>query len=589
MKLVGRRLGWFWAFTFALAVGATAAPAILPLSEVKPGMKGYGKTVFEGLEIAKFDFEVVDVLETDGFATNLILVKVGGKRIDKVGGIAAGMSGSPLYIDDKMVGAVAFTTPFSDTHYGYATPIEDMLKVFDLNPPTLDVAALPTIAGLPAGTPLLVGGLRGRAFDAVSRWLSRHGLRAVPTSRTQAEPQLAPAPSEEPTVAGVMLPGSSVAASLTTGDVVLTALGTVTWRDGDRLLAFGHPFMQRGATSLFMHPAYVYGVIPAQDLAFKVGAPSGPPVGAFIQDRAAGLGGLLQAKAKSFGLQVTVKDETLNRERTYNSEVVLDRDLAPTLAAVSLLQALDEVMDRLGAGSAQLDWEVNADGLTEPLKGHDRVYSSSDVTAELVPGPLFALDALLRNDFAEVTPTRVKINAVTSAARRTVRILGVRCEPAEPRAGTTAKVIVRLQPYRGQATSQTLEIAIPAGAQGRLVLDVHGRMEGVFSPLSQAALMAGGLDAPASLPELVNALAQAPRGDTLTAELVTPEADAERSQLTERLRNLPAPDLFSEEPQSLPTVTADNDLSTRPLARVAATLAQVVQGRWRQSLTVAAP
>ncbi|NUP98504.1 MAG: hypothetical protein HUU35_01480, partial [Armatimonadetes bacterium] len=388
-----------------------------------------------------------------------------------------------------------------------------------------------------------------------------------------------------------LVPGSAVAASLTTGDIVLTALGTVSWRGDDRLLAFGHPFLQRGATSIFLHPAYIYGVVPSVELPFKVGAPAGPPVGAFVEDRAAGLGGVLGRVARSVTLSIDAGDGGLGRRRTLNVQAVLDDELAPTLLAVTIMQAMAEVMDRAGGGTARMEWSIEGEGLAQPLRRDDLIYSANDIIGEAMPGPLFTLDALLRNDFSLVVPKRVEVKVDVLQERRTARLIEVTCEPKTAKAGDEVTVRARLQPYRGQPLERNLTFRIPADtAPGSLVVEVHGRPAAADGPLSQAVLMARGLAPPASLDELVRVLSSAQRGNSLSAELLTPEAANSRQQVFERLDAMPSLDLFSEEPQALPTLGGALEVGVaRPLAQAEVTLDHVVQGRLRTNLAVLAP
>ncbi|MBI2298369.1 MAG: hypothetical protein HYU66_05350 [Armatimonadetes bacterium] len=576
-----RRSAWLLVCLCVCTTAAWPATAIKKFSELKPGMKGIGKTVVRGFDIVSFDFEILDVLESAGFANDLLLIRCSGPVIDQTGGIAAGMSGSPLYIDNALVGAVAATTTMADTHVGYATPIEDMLKLWELGTPPVTVAAGANRL-LPVGTPVLCSGVRGRALDAVGLVLRRYGCRALAADPKPMGPQ--PPAAVQPDQG--LQAGSSLAASLTDGDVVLTALGTVTWRDGDRVLAFGHPFMQRGTTSLFLHQAYISAVVKSVELPFKIGSPAGEPVGVIVQDRSAGLAARIGPQADSFELEILARDETLKRERSFKVKVVQDAELAPSLVAVCVMQAMDEVRDRVGGGMARMSWQVAADGLDQPLARDDMIYSADDITGEALPGPLYSLDALLRNDFGTVTPRKVSVRVVTSEERSTVRLVGLTLNPARPVAGKELAVTARLQPYRGAIFEKTLTLTVPATATGRLVVDVHGRPEGVDSPLSEAALVSGGLTPPSSLVELRAALSEALRGNTLSAELLSLEAADERTRVIEQLRHLPVRDLFSDTATTFPVLGGGAAPSTRPLARAEATLDQVVQGRWREVVTV---
>jgi len=575
--------------SLALSTGYAqhAAPPILPLSELHRGQTGEGRTVLQGTTIESFSFEVLDVLETDGFAGNLVLIHCSGPVIERCGGIAAGMSGSPLFIDGKLIGAVAFTTPFADTTYGYATPIEDMLKVLDFGTAPVRAVSRGLLDDLPAGTPIMVGGLRGRAFEMLRKCLAKAGQRAV----QEPDGPTVPANPQPPETDADLVEGSAIGASLSTGDIVLTALGTLTWRDGDRILAFGHPFLQRGPTSLFLHPAYIYGVVPSMELPFKVGAPAGPPLGSFVQDRSSGLGGLLGRPAASFGLKVTASDQLLKRDRTLNVRLIQDEALAPTLVAVTIMQAMSEVTDRAGGGTAEVEWTITGTGLAQPLTRKDMVYSAEDLLSAALPGPLFALDALLRNDFAAVEPQNVDVRVAMTSARKTARLVSVTCTPTTVKPGEMITVTVHLQPFRAKAIEQTLKLRVPDDTPaGKLIVDLHGRPEALDGPLSQAALMLRGLAPPASLAELVAALGAAQRGNALAAELLTPEAAALREAMSERLRALGPVDLFSDELQALPTIPQDVSAGGgEAMARAEAILEQVVQGRLRATVQVTAP
>lgn len=564
------------------AASALAAPPILPLEEVKPGMVGVGRSVFEGTRIDEFPFEVIDVMQSDGYNTSLILVRLSGELIDNLGGIAAGMSGSPLFVDGKLIGAVAFTTPNSDTRVGYATPIEDMLKVFDQETPDE-----PATAALPAGTPILAGGLRGRALAAVGRLMGRRGWRVIPSGR----PAQATAAGDEDGPGAGLTEGSALAVSLTAGSVAMTAIGTLTYRDGDRILAFGHPFLKRGSTSLFLSEAFIYDTVWSAELPFKIGSPLGNPIGAVVQDREAGLAGRLGATADSFALSVEATDTTLGRSRRLTVDIVHDQALAPSLTAVVLMEAMGEVMDRDGGGTATIEWTIEADGLPEPLRLSDMLYSPEDLVGEAIGGPLFGLDALLRNDFAEVRPSRVTMTVSTSDEQRTARLVEATIEPATLRAGQPCRVTVTLQPFRAPAMSRELTFTVPAAtAPGRYVLDLHGRLSAA-GPLSQAALAAAGLAPPRDLPALLAALSATQRGNGLTAELLTPEAAEMRRTARELVSDQPPAEAFlADEPSTLPTVAIE--LGAGPVvatARAETMLDRVVLGRLQRSVEVVAP
>jgi len=542
--------------------------AILGVEDLKPGMKGIGKTVFHGTTVENFDFEIIDVLYTEGFATDLILIKVGGEPIERIGGICAGMSGSPLFIGDHMIGAIAFTTPMADTHYGYATPIKDMLKVLEMageeksrpNSPSEKLAGPapaesspeeaepkegepatsyqdepqpgePQEAGmktsrrpsllelLPAQTPVMVGGLRGRPFEMLARRLRAWNLRPVQSSTALVTEAVEPDP---------LKPGSAIGLSLVTGDVTVTALGTLTYRYGDRILAFGHPFMQRGETSLFLSPAYIYEVVKSLDMPFKIGAPLGEPVGAITQDRVAGVAGRLRREADYFTLQARVEDRDLGRSRRVTVRVVRDDLLAPGLIAVALLQVLDDTLDRLGGGTVEATWVLSGAGLDRPVKRNDLFFSEEDIAAETVTGLLGATDRLLRNEFQEVRLEEVDVRLEAQRQPRTARLLEATVTPSRAKPGDTLQLQVQWQPYRGQPETKELSLTIPADFEEDVaVIAIHGRENRATLGMNGEIVVATGdpMRPARDWPALLKQLEQENKGNTLVAELVTEEGD----------------------------------------------------------------
>lgn len=572
------RKGWWkgWVGVWlAVGFGLHLAPvgAILGVEDLKPGLKGIGKTVFHGTTVETFDFEVIDVLYTEGFATDLILIKVGGEPIERIGGICAGMSGSPLFIGDHMIGAIAFTTPMADTHYGFATPIKDMLKVLEmvdaeksargspsekLESPTPEGStpaeaepkagepatsyqeepqpSEPQEAGmktsrrpsllelLPAQTPVMVGGLRGRSFEMLASRLRRWNLRPVQSSTALVAEAVEPDP---------LKPGSAVGLSLVTGDVTVTALGTLTYRYGDRILAFGHPFMQRGETSLFLSPAYIYEVVKSLDMPFKIGAPLGEPVGAITQDRVAGVAGRLRQEADYFTLQARVEDRDLGRSRRVTVRVVRDDLLAPGLMAVALLQVLDDTLDRLGSGTVEATWVLSGAGLDRPLKREELFFSEEDIAAETVTGLLGAADRLLRNEFQAVRLEEVDVRLKAQRQPRTARLLAATVTPAKAKPGDTIRLQVQWQPYRSQPETKELSLTIPADFEEDVaVIAIHGRENrATLGTNGEIVVATGDPVRPArDWPALLRQLEQENKGNTLVAELVTEEGTKEEER-----------------------------------------------------------
>jgi hypothetical protein len=283
----------------------------IALDEVKVGQRGYGLSVFAGGQPERFDVEVIGVMRNMSPDMSYILARLSGRGLES-SGIAAGMSGSPVFLDGRLAGAVSFGWPFSKEAIGGITPIASMRRLTTLGgplpvtpPPPVELSALlagqvptdllarqlarlrPVLGGAPDGALASVGWSTS-GFGELSRGVLHQALGSVtPAGRMPAAPGVRPPD---------LVPGSAVAAVLVSGDFQLAATGTVTDHLGDRILAFGHPFLGLGPVRLPMAAAEVLTVLSSQYTSFKI-ANLGQTVGAFEQDRQAGIAGRLGAEA----------------------------------------------------------------------------------------------------------------------------------------------------------------------------------------------------------------------------------------------------------------------------------------------------
>ena len=265
------------ALSICLALGSilpAGAEEFLPLSDVREGMHGYAKTVVHGTKIDTFDVDVLGIMKNKGSAGgDLVLVKVSGPLIDETGGIAQGMSGSPVYIDGKLLGAIAYGFPQSDGRIGMVTPISDMLRLW-----TIDSGEEKKESGtdrdlIPLATPLMASGYTPSGMEFLTDKMKDFNM--VPYSAASAGVDEMPRPLEA---------GGAVSATLVTGDLKLGAVGTVTYVDKDHMVAFGHPFLDKGSSSYFMHNSYIFTVVPSRNIPFKLGS-VGAEIGMVNEDR----------------------------------------------------------------------------------------------------------------------------------------------------------------------------------------------------------------------------------------------------------------------------------------------------------------
>ena len=312
---------------------ATAAPefdpaTMMPVSEVQRGMTGIGKSVFQGTKIEEFGVEILGVLTAADLGGDVILARMtSGVPFDRDAGAVAGMSGSPIYIDGRLVGALALGWSFSKEPIFGITPIRQMLESLDRpkslpeqtaespRPPALlrdreitrarvasgtdpDAPAFAdekTIVLRPLSTLVSCSGFTREGMVQAGRVLARNGLQAAPGGGPM------------PGVDAELEPGAAIGVQLMSGDFDMTAVGTVTYRDGDSLIAFGHPLMQLGETDLPMTSAYIHDIVPGIQSSMKMASPL-VVHGRLLQDRPWSVGGAIGEPPQMVPVSIRVRD-----------------------------------------------------------------------------------------------------------------------------------------------------------------------------------------------------------------------------------------------------------------------------------------
>lgn len=535
------------------AARAETSAEFMPLADVKPGMKGTGKTVVEGTRIDTFDVEVLGVLKGEAATGDLVLVRVSGKPVEAAGGIAAGMSGSPVYVNGRLLGAIAYGYESADHYIGLVTPIEEMLKVFAVakrpapgqarlsSPVRLQeqdrivrrvvLAASPeeaahlaaersdeTLVMIPVMTPVMTSGILGRALDRLSRKLLPFGLKAVQGGGGGGAQATEGKASLEP--------GSAIGVQLVRGDVSVTAIGTVTYRKGDEALAFGHSLLGRGNSGYLATGASIHHVVSGDVMPFKVASPLGV-AGSIVQDRIHGVLVDLGKAPSTIPVDVTVRDRDTGTARMLRADIVRDEVLATDLAGIFALSCLDAVVNRVGRGTSRVTFEIHGKGLPEPVSRDNMYYSSADISADSIEEMLDYLSAVVDNEFVEVEVTSVKAEFEVGEARRTARIERAEAVTKVVRAGDTVEVKIRLQPFRGIREIKAVQIQIPAETPaGTLYLAVRG---GGVPPAEEGAEDSNKSAHPTateSLENLVRELMARERNNDIVVEFYPGEASA---------------------------------------------------------------
>ncbi len=530
------------------------------LNEIKPGMTGVGKTVVANDKISEFNVEVLGVIDQPGDKNDFIVVRVSGEAIGHAGGIAQGMSGSPIYIDGKLIGALSRAAAWSKalTPIGLVTPIEAMLPVLDevrdrvapspspeailpgvrlaerFTPPSpAAVAAAPdTIFAWPVATPLLVSGLSGRAlstlmegpgaepkglidsflplkFDLDPRGLSAYNLRLNPFAGGTAGTNQSTSP---------LAPGGGIGVALASGDVTIGALGTITYRDGDAVIGFGHPFLTNGASDFPLTTVHVYDTIKAYDASFKLGT-LGKSVGSILADRMTGIGGVIGQSAHLVDLSLGVHDLDKNSTSSFRINLVDEPQIMWYLILASGLEAVDSSLDRIGQGTVEVNYQILGDGMPKPLERHDLFLSTQDV-AIYPPWQLANIVAFLQyNDFQDPKITRIAASMQVTKKLKAIHINHLELDSDSYSPGDTIHYKVELQTYQGASKTVDGEIKIPDDLDAYSIDYITVRAYG-----GPRELEAG--ENPRefhSLEELINAIEDLPSYDTLTVELFAPD------------------------------------------------------------------
>ncbi len=441
-----------------LALAAAANVPLMPVRDIQPGMQGIGKTVISGDTIEEFNVEILGVSGTQATGYN-IFARLYGDLIDKTGGVAQGMSGSPVYVDGRLVGAVAFGKTFNDPHYCFLTPIGRML-------PLLDEQRSVPADWLPKGTALMAGGFTEYGLEYLQEKIAPFGLTAVGAGGTAQESRK------------VLEPGSSVGAALMQGDMSLGALGTVTWTDDKgNVLAFGHSFMQRGESSFFMTKAWVLGVIPNLQSGYKVGN-IGEPVGSITQDRSTGIGGSLGALPKTIPLFVTANDSDRAQTSNVRVRLVEDEQLVPSIVDAVVVNTVSKTVDRAGGGTAKLRFHITGVDSKKniiEIQRENMFYANEALLKNLNQELSEAMTILMQNKFEPVQLYGIDVEAEVSSQVQVAEVFGVRAPAAAVKPGAKVPITVTLKPYRGEEFTETVYFTVPKDHPGgKLALNVRG-------------------------------------------------------------------------------------------------------------------
>ena len=462
-----------WGVAVAFLLLACSIPALaedFKLSDVKPGLEGIAVTAGVGNVLERFQVKVLETLR-DG-ALPLVLVRASGAFLDATGGVGQGFSGSPVYIGDKLLGAISGGFPNGDGRLVLVTPIEFMRRALPTAATLLEVMprSLTKLClegqgcAAPLSTPLSVNGLSPRAITALQAGLEARGLpfSVAPLQSAQSSPSRV--------VSYRLEPGAPIAAQLVTGDINIGAVGAVTSVEGNRVLAFGHPVFGDSRVRSLMQGAYIVGFVPSRTVPFKLAESLGASLGTFVSDRPYGLGGLTGTPV-TLPLEVSLKRGATTTVTKVNLAAV--PDIAATLALATTLGALDSVLEGSAPGSAKLTWRLEFTDRAAVTYG-DRLADADDIATSVSKRAALLLALITENPYAAVNLKKLSLS-LEIAPYSALRIVKVDSEKKSLKAGESTSLNLRLQPYRGASVQRRVSFKIPSDAQaGSLRLRVRG-------------------------------------------------------------------------------------------------------------------
>lgn len=456
---------------------AAVSPAdrIFPLSAVRPGMRGTAFTVMSGTRIESFEVEVIDVMHDFLSKQDMILVRCLGERIHHLG-IAQGMSGSPVFIDGKIAGALSYTWSWVKEPFGGVTPIEAMLaegkRVLEgrpsgAEPPTLLRSPRPPrIPGesgakkdlAPITTPVCVGGFSHAGRAELGKVLGTLGLD-IQAAGTGV---VAGAPGNWANLDAPIVPGAALSVDLVRGDLCVTALGTCTFVDGETIYGFGHGFQDIGETLFPLSVAYIYAVVPSQNLSFKLGG-SIREIGALVQDRQSGIVGVLGRTAPMVPFEITLRNAATGRSETFHFEITANRVLFQRMMLLSLREAFSKAERTLGRNTKSYRLEVKLEGVETPWVYEDAFVSFDAGLSRLLIG---LVDRVLIHPSQRVAFEYVKLDVAIENMDRRAFIETVTASVDEVRPGKEVELTVRLRLREGGGLIlERLRLQIPADAR----------------------------------------------------------------------------------------------------------------------------
>jgi hypothetical protein len=518
-----------------------------PIGQVQPGLKGVGKTVFEGDKIEEFQVEFLGVLKNVMAPQHdIILGRLSGGPLERTG-VIAGMSGSPVYVDGKLVGAVALSFPFSKEAVAGITPIAEMIDVVPklasppspaMPRPNLRIARIPGAAnaarlipdeeGLPAAWSRLLGNDNSRDGFPTLRLPIRFGgfSPGVMESYAPLFRQLGFEPMQGGAVAGdadtgakkvEILPGSMISLVLVQGDLNLNVDCTVTYRKGDDLYACGHRFLLSGPAKIPFAPSRVLATVPNLASSFKIDV-AGPLAGSITQDRFGAIYGVVGEKAPEIPVHIRV-NSSLNRVEEYNFGLVQESFLSPLLMNLAVLSTLGATERVTGPSTLEVKGAIRLAN-SEPVEIDDVVAGDTNAPMAAALSAATPLSLLLSNAFPDLRVEGIDLSVVARTEKRIANLEQVWSSKSEVSPGDQIEVTAVLRTPSGETLTQKLPVEIPESVPDKMLSLIMGSGSTMNVLQTRFSLLAA---APRDLRQFVQVLNKTRRNNRVYALLMAPQ------------------------------------------------------------------
>ena len=485
------------AIFFTAVQNVFAMPEIMPLDKVENGMSGVAYTIVDNSGIIKpFDVDIIGLIENGKGSSKMIMAKASGSIIEKTGGILQGMSGSPVYVDGKLVGAVAAGLKEMSPYTFFITPIESMLKLWDLpdekaqiKKNTVEVKVVEEEKNSEVETPEVAdeknpesktpeleekSALFFSGFDTGGLKFLKNEMQPLGFKNFFA--MSSGGNNNAVKYDATLEPGAAVGVAVVCGDFVVGATGTVTAVDGKKMLGFGHPFSHAGNVNFFMTDSSVVGSVSGENgIGVKI-AKVGNIIGRIKQDREAGVAGVLGKFPSVVPITVTVKEPSLDKEEVYNASIAYNENLIPKLGASIAYTALSKTADSLAESTVTVDFGIKTNVVAGGnFARQNMFYNSTDVGQVAIIELMQALNIICSNTTEESNIYGIDVTMTMETERKTASLISAVPDKVKVKPGETVNLTVTLQPYRKPNETVVIPYTVPLTRQaGPMALDVHG-------------------------------------------------------------------------------------------------------------------